>query len=261
MRFQNKVYISFNQKRVYGNIRFVYYYTAFSMQATTYILITLTIALALIGGVVYWGGMAQSSSDAYLEGTKQGSLSEEELDRRAKERLQTASEAIIRGQYESPYPSLGVQMNNQIIDQFGVQLWASPVVTNGGPPIIYFLKARGIHFDVKHLLTFQREGYVLEYWVTLVGPGTRWAQVDFSTTFQVIRMTDKDTPREILYTSDTFSRVIAIPGYDDIEIPIDDARLIYEMNPTAFTDAYAGTELAGVRAYIDDDGAYQISAP
>lgn len=188
------------------------------------------------------------------------SVSEEELAGRALQRLHTASEAVIRGQYAPPDPSLGVQMNNQIIDTFGVQLWASPVVTNGGLPILYFLKARGIYFDVKHLLSFQRGNQVLEYWVTLIS-GTNWAGVVPSVAFRLVRMMDRDTPREIIYHSDRFSRTIPVHGAPDIEIPVDDARLIYELSPAAFPVAYAGTELEGLQAHIDGTGAYRIGAP
>lgn len=151
-------------------------------------------------------------------------------------------------------------MNNQIIDQFGVQLWASPVVTDGGTPILYFLKARGIYFDVKHLLSFQRGDQVLEYWVTVIG-GTDWAGVAPASVFRLVRMMDPDTPREILHQSERFSRVIPVHGAPSVEIPLDDARLIYEMSPAAFPAAYAGTELEDVQAYIDDTGAYRIGTP
>lgn len=188
------------------------------------------------------------------------SVSEEELAGRALQRLHTASEAIIRGQYAPPDPSLGVQMNNQIIDQFGVQLWASPVVGNGGLPILYFLKARGIYFDVKHLLSFQRGDQVLEYWVTLIS-GTDWAGVAPDVSFRLVRMMDRDTPREIIHHSNRFSQTIPVHAAAPVEIPVDDARLIYELSPAAFAEAYAGSVLEGRQAYIDDTGEYRIGAP
>jgi len=66
-------------------------------------------------------------------------------------------------------------MNNWYIDELRVQHWAlSPQVHASGLPIIFYLKARGVHYDVKHILTFGHESYTLEYWVTQVG-GTHWS--------------------------------------------------------------------------------------
>jgi len=185
------------------------------------------------------------------------SVSEEELAARALQRLRTASEAIILGQYDPPDPSLQRQMNSRMIDDYGVQLWTEPYVGDGGLPIVYHLKARGIYFDVKHLLNFPRAGYVVEYWVTLIG-GTDWAGVAPGSIFRLVRMAGRDHPREVLHESGRFNRIIPVEGGRAVEIPTDDPRLIYEMSPTAFPSAYGGTELEGLGAERDDTGQYRI---
>jgi len=76
--------------------------------------------------------------------------------------------------------------------------------------------------------------------------------------FWVVKMTTSDQPREVLYESDVFTDTIVLAGHETITIPIDNSRLMYELIPATYRDAFKGTSLEGVRADINGNGEYVI---
>jgi hypothetical protein len=188
------------------------------------------------------------------------SPSEEELAGRAFRRLIAARDTLILAQHAPPDPGRYRKVNDYLIEEYGVQLWTAPITGEKGLPIIYHFKARGIYFDLKHLLTFQRPGHSIEFWATLIG-GEDWASIARQQRFSLVRMVDADASRQIIHDSDTFSPTLSVAGGEDIVLPLDDARLVHELKPEAFPETYAGTPLEGVSAHIDDSGAYRLDPP
>jgi len=184
--------------------------------------------------------------------------SEEDLAGRAIRRLFAARDTLILAQQAPPNPALYRQVNDFLIEEYGVQLWTAPDIGDAGLPIIYNFKARGIYFDLKHLLTERREDHVLEFWATLIG-GEDWAGIARQQRFSLVRMADGE--RKIVHDSETFAATIPVASGKEFVLPLDDPRFVYELSPKQFPDTYAGTPLEDVSAHINENGKYRLELP
>jgi hypothetical protein len=93
-------------------------------------------------------------------------MTERALDRLFKAEKHVMMEYVGRPQTETERE----QREDDFIREHGVQIWVNMQVGTQELPIIFPIKAKGIYFDIKHLIDYERDGATYEYWVTQVAP-------------------------------------------------------------------------------------------
>lgn len=156
---------------------------------------------------------AQTSLDFVMdEEFAKEDAKDQELTINALQRLVNTNETLIKA--TTPYliasgeMSSYQQVNDYLINTYGVQLWTAPIVPDEGNPeiskVIYHFKARGMYFDVKYLHEHTDGDTTYEYWVALVG-GEDWAGVDRQ---QIFYLVERDNTRDDEDTTDARQIVV-----------------------------------------------------
>lgn len=148
-------------------------------------------------------------------------------------------------------------LTKKLREQWGVQLWVIPRINDDRYLALFRIKRSGINYDI-HLLLFRKFiPYQYGYWV-IKYTETQWSGGNIGCRFLVTRAKEDNSTNEIITTSEKFAEVIDLGGGVSMEFPTNDARLIYDMEPYKYHNAYNLTKLYGARSHINSNKEYEI---
>jgi len=145
----------------------------------------------------------------------------------------------------------------KLLDEWAVQLWVDPWIESERYIDGFWVKARGINYEI---INFQREELpsgIYEFWIVKVD-GTDWSGESHRSMFYVVKTDDVYGRREILKTSDQFIESYLVDPDRTIYFSTDDPKKLYEMQAWLYPDNYKESDLKNIEAVMNADGDIEV---
>lgn len=182
-------------------------------------------------------------------------VGEKALQEKFMNNMKLASQWIIENGI-SAYTSIGTEgIQSKLIDDWAVQLWVVPPIvgTEDDREITKFwIKARGIGYEVLKLYYKRIDGIYYEFWLSKV-TAMPWSGENTRSIFYIASADEFYGKREILLQSENFVSEFQTQDGNIIIFPSGDPELVYFMRPWMFPDSYKGTVLESKRAILGFD--------
>ncbi|WP_157957904.1 hypothetical protein [Aliidiomarina celeris] len=143
-------------------------------------------------------------------------------------------------------------IQRKLIYDFGVQLWVDPWIETDRYLAQFRIKARGINYDIHNLYREEVDEEFYEFWLIKVA-ARDWSGENARSVFFVTRTSDIYGQREILVESEQFIESYLVAG-QEIQLPLDDMELLYDMQAWLFPDNYQNSDLKNKRVVMDARG-------
>ncbi|RUO17975.1 hypothetical protein CWE08_12125 [Aliidiomarina iranensis] len=143
-------------------------------------------------------------------------------------------------------------IHRKLIDDFGVQIWVDPWIETDRYLAQFRIKARGINYDIHNLYREEVDEEFYEFWLIKVA-ARDWSGEHARSVFFVTRTSDIYGQREILVESEQFIESYLVAG-QEIQLPLDDMELLYDMQAWLFPDNYQNSDLKNKRVVMDARG-------
>ena len=196
--------------------------------------------------LVFWSSIALGSSD-----------SEDFYQKKMERNLDLASIWLIESGASSFHKGGKEILWRKLVDEWGVQLWVDPWIESDRYIIGFWIKARGIHYDILNLHRVPISGALYEFWAVKIY-GRDWTNIKNTTVFYVTKTNSVDGDREILERSEKFIDTYKIDGSQEIAFPTNDLAVLYELSAWDFPDSYEGSTLAQKKVMLGADGQYKF---
>ena len=178
---------------------------------------------------------------------------EEQLINKAVERLNGASRWIIEEGIHV-YTQQGKKgLDKKLFDEWSVGLYAGPYVEERNYRARVAITTRGIYHNIMNLYREQVGGDYYEFWVVNV-TGRDWSGVSNRAEFFVTKTQAVYGTREILKQSDQFLPRYRVEGGQEVVLPVDDLRILYNMKAWLFPDNYRGVDVNDMKVFADRNG-------
>lgn len=148
-------------------------------------------------------------------------------------------------------------LHRKLVDEWGVLLWVDPWVESERYIDSFWIKARGINYQVTN---FQRESLssgIYEFWIVKIN-GTDWSGELPRSVFYVTKTDDIYGHREILKTSDQFIESYTVNNDTKIDFQTDEPKKLYEMQAWLFPENYKESDLKNTEAIMNEEGDIEL---
>lgn len=165
-------------------------------------------------------------------------------------RLSEASLWLVENGIEYLESNCNGELRSLLIDRWAVQMWVDPTIDSDRFYASFRLKARGIYYDIICLHRLH-EDRIYEYWII---KKSAEPTVDFQNgcVFLAAVADSVKGRRSILETSETFVTGFAIDGNVNLELPVNDNRLLYDLAAWKFPLCYPSSALKDIQIEIVD---------
>ncbi len=187
-------------------------------------------------------------------------MPEDNLDARVEQKLMAASEWLVVNGIATFNASGQDGLFRRLLDGWGVQLWVEPNIDDDRFLARFKIKGRGIYHDIHKLYRAEAGTTAVEYWIVKIS-SREWSSIPPQTQFLLVEAPDPDGTRRIIHRSERFFYHFDVPGAFSFSLPLNDRRMIYDMEPWRFVRNYAGTPLADRRIDVDKNGNFIEAKP
>jgi len=143
-------------------------------------------------------------------------------------------------------------LDRKLLDEWAVSFWAEPSVNTERYLARFIIHARGINYDIHNLYREEVDEEFYEFWLIKVA-ARDWSGEHARSVFFVTRTSDIYGQREILVESEQFIESYLVAG-QEIQLPLDDMELLYDMQAWLFPDNYQNSDLKNKRVVMDARG-------
>ena len=141
----------------------------------------------------------------------------------------------------------------KLLDQWGVQLWVDPWIESESYLARFAIKARGINYEILNLNRIKMPSGFYEFWLIKI-TGSDWSGEANRSVFYVTRTNNIYGERDILVNSDQFIRSYQVDAKTIIDFPVDDKKILFDMQAWLFPASYESSELKNIEAIMDESG-------
>ena len=132
-----------------------------------------------------------------------GTMNEAALENKMKKNMSLAATWVIEDGI-STYVSKGKSgLHRKLVDEWGVQIWVTPVVESSRHLALFKIKSRGINYDIHNLYRKNINNMLYEYWLIKVA-AKPWSGEHVHSIFYVTKTASKNGKRHILFTNEQF---------------------------------------------------------
>lgn len=145
----------------------------------------------------------------------------------------------------------------KLLDEWKVQLWVEPWVESDVYLARFAVKARGIHYEILNVSRTKESSQLYEFWVVKI-TASDWSGVADHSVFYVTETEAVYGTRKILERSHQFIRDYEVAPNRKIHFPVDDPKVLFDIEAWMFPKSYASSELKDIRAILTEDGEIKL---
>lgn len=147
-------------------------------------------------------------------------------------------------------------VKKDLISRWSCQLWVEPRIDDGRYLVLFRIKGGGIFYEI-HCLQRREIGAIYEYWLLKI-TAEKWSTETTRAEFLVTKTDRLAGVRQLLRQGNQFFDSYEIGGQMVVELPLDDLRLLYDMQPWRFPENYKRTKLVRTEVRLNEDGIYSL---
>lgn len=151
-------------------------------------------------------------------------------------------------------------LTRHLLDRWHVQLWTRPRIDDGRYLALFRIKARGINYDIHNAYRTIIDREIYEFWVFKVAADD-WSGAVSRSEFLLARTSDVAGFRIIERRMSEFTSRIPLEAGGILGLPLDDLRLLYDLQSWHFPDQYRTAGLDQTKVTLEAPGQYRLTKP